>query len=128
MEESKPVGWLGSYDDQQELFLEILANITANKVLDLCGRCMDVQLYTYHIADILFEQNYYGEAKVWFNEYLDLWKVVYDPKTGILNQDLVRANGKELGRELYAYFLQSIRPCGEVKKYAKVYEDLARVR
>jgi hypothetical protein len=128
MASSKPVGWFGSYDDQQELFLEILANITANKVLDITRRCMDAKLYLYQLPGLLFEQNYYGDAKEIFREYLDVWKVVYDPKTGILNQEIVKANGKELGRVLYATYLESIRPCEKVKKYTKVYEDLARVR
>jgi hypothetical protein len=34
MATGKPEDWVGSCEDQQELFVEILANLTMNEVMD----------------------------------------------------------------------------------------------
>ena len=124
-ENCKPEDWVGLCLDQQELFLEILANLTMNEVMDRNGGRVTFGLFSEQLPALLFEEKYYDSGEMYFRAFLAAWCVVYHPKTGIMDRQLV--NG-ELARKLYATYLLSIRPDGKGKKYTKVYEHLARDR
>jgi hypothetical protein len=125
MATGKPEDWVGVCEDQQELFVEILANLTMNEVMDRNHNCVTFKSFGDQLPSLLFEEKYYDIAETYFRAFLAAWCVVYHPKTGIMDRQLVDA---DLSRKLYAAYLLSIKPDGKVKIYTKVYEDLARDR
>jgi hypothetical protein len=125
MATGKPEDWVGSCEDQQELFAEILANLTMNEVMDRNRRCVTFESFCEQLPSLLFEEKYYDSAETYFRAFLAAWCVVYHSKTGIMDRQLVDG---DLSRKLYATYLLSIHPNGKVKKYTKVYEHLARDR
>jgi hypothetical protein len=121
----KPEDWLGSGEDQQDLFIEILANLTMNEVMDRNRGCVTFELFCDQLPSLLFEEKYYDSAEMYFRAFLEAWSAVYHPKTGVIDRQLVDGC---LSRKLYGAYLLSIEPDGKVKKYTKVYEHLARDR
>ena len=120
----KPEDWLGSGEDQQELFVEILANLTGNELSDRNHhRPLTFELFSEQLPSLLFEEKFYDLAEKYFHKFLAAWCVVYNSRTGITDRQLV--NGS-LKRDLYATYFISLD--GKAKKYVGVYEDLARDR
>jgi hypothetical protein len=119
---SKPEGWLGTCDEQKELFVEILANLSANEILDRNRRCMSFESFSSQALSLMWEEKYYDKAVKYFSDFITAWRVAYSKETGIIDRELADAN---LSRKLYVAYILSVRP-GKIGKYQKVYEDLAR--
>jgi hypothetical protein len=121
---SRPENWLGTCDEQKELFVEILANCSASEILDRNHWCLSFESFTKQAPSLLWDEKYYDKAVKYFSDFIKVWCVAYEKETGIINREIADGN---LLRKLYIAYMLSVRP-GTINKYQKVYEDLARDR
>ena len=118
--DAKPTNWVGTCEDQQELFTEILAYLIAREVMDQ-NHYISSRSFI-RIGRKLIDRNaYYTKAIKHFDKFLTTWEVKYDNKTGIKNKKL---NDDNLLQQAYQSVLHGITPNSKSKKYETVYEEL----
>jgi hypothetical protein len=118
--DTKPTNWVGTCEDQQELFTEILAYLIARKVMDQKHSISSGSFI--RIGRKLIDRNsHYTKAIKHFDKFLTTWEVKYDDETGIKNKKL---NDDSLLRQAYQSVLHGITPNSKSKKYEAVYEEL----
>jgi hypothetical protein len=119
--DTKPVNWLGTCKDQQELFAEILAYLLAREVLDQNHMCMSCENFIRISRKLIDREAYYAQAVEHFDKLITTWGIQYDNETGVRNQTL---DNETLLHKAYQARRRATIPDGKVKKYAAVYEGL----
>jgi hypothetical protein len=82
---SKPENWLGTCEEQKELFVEILANLCANDILDRNHRCMSFETFCDQAPSLMWEEKYYSKGVQCFSDFIEAWHVAYVKRTGIID-------------------------------------------
>lgn len=119
--DTKPTNWVGTCEDQQELFTEILAYLLAREVMDRNHMCMSSERFARIGRKLINSEGYYTKAMEHFNKLLITWDVKYSNETGIRNKKL---DDGTLLLQAYRARLRGIIPDGKAKKYEAVYEEL----
>jgi hypothetical protein len=118
--DSKPTEWSGTYDDQVELFVEILAYLLAREIMDENHTCMSKKSFIRIGRRLIKHEHYYEKSIEHFDKMLTTWGIEYKSATGIR----CVANSEKFLSKGYRARLAARCPNGKHKKYAAVYEEL----
>lgn len=118
--DEKPTNWSGTYEDQIELFVEILAYLLAREIMDKNRQCMSHESFLSKGRQLIKHGQYYEQSVEHFDKMLTTWNVEYKDETCI--RDV--ANSERFLAKGYRARMAALCPDGELKKYAAVYEEL----
>ena len=118
--DAKPENWTGTYEDQIELFTEILAYLLAREIMDENHKCMSKKSFMRIGRRLIKHEQYYEKSIEHFNKMLTTWDIKYKDETGIR----CVANSEKFLSKGYRARMRAWCPDGELKKYAAVYEEL----
>jgi hypothetical protein len=118
--DTKPENWTGTYEDQVELFVEILAYLLAREIMDENHKCMSKSSFMTIGRRLIKHEKYYEKSVEHFNKLLTTWDIKYKGNTGIS----CKKNSERFLLKGYRARLAAKCPNGKHKKYAAVYEEL----
>jgi hypothetical protein len=118
--DKKPTNWSGTYEDQVELFVEILAYLLAREIMDTDRKCLTRNSFLRNGRRLIKHGHYYEQSVEHFNKMISTWGVEYNNETGIKHV----ANSERFLTKGYAARMAAICPNGKPKKYANIYEEL----